>query len=124
MADQRGRIAVIDDDLGIRRSLERLLTLNGFDVKLYESPEIFILQSHTAVFACLVLDVHFDGMSGLELRELLLRSGTNIPIVLMSAEDANQISGLPPEPTFLHKPFSGSLLIEAIDEAVSSMPGS
>ncbi|CAN7543970.1 response regulator [Rhizobium sp. LjRoot254] len=123
MADQRGRIAVIDDDLGIRRSLERLLTLNGFEVTLYESPEIFINQSHTNVFNCLVLDVHFDGMSGLELRELLLRSGAKSPVVLMSAADENQIPGLPPDCKFLHKPFSGSVLITAIREAVSSVPG-
>jgi FixJ family two-component response regulator len=122
--EQRGRIAVIDDDLGMRRSLERLLTLNGFEVTLYESPEIFIKQSHTNVFICLVLDVHFDGMSGLELRELLLHSGAKIPIVLMSAADENQISDLPPERIFLHKPFPGSLLIAAINEAVTSVSAS
>ncbi|UVC09597.1 response regulator [Rhizobium sp. TH2] len=116
----KGKIAVIDDDLGIRTSVERLLKLNGFEVDAYASPELFLCQDYTDVYACLVLDVHFDGMSGLDLRKFLLKSKPNIPIVFISAEDADQIPELPADHAFLHKPFSGSLLIKTIRSVVAS----
>jgi FixJ family two-component response regulator len=107
-------IALIDDGPSICTSVKRLLTLNGFVVTTYASPESFLSSNHTNVYNCLVLDIQFEGMSGLELREFLLRSGCLVPIIFISAEDKHQIARLPSECAFLHKPFSGSLLIETI----------
>jgi FixJ family two-component response regulator len=120
LANLNGRVAIIDDDHGMRTSIERLLSLNGFKVEVFESPERFLSQTHRDEYSCVVLDVHFDGMSGLDLQKTLLVEKRNIPIIFISAEDADQIPDLPPEHAFLHKPFSGSLLVKMIHRAIAS----
>ena len=56
----RWRIAVVDDDAGVRRSLTRLLRASGFDVLTFGSAEEFLTEAPTS-FRCLVLDVQLGG---------------------------------------------------------------
>jgi len=115
-------VVVIDDDLGVRRGLARLLRASGFEVETYASANAFLERGSDDTGICLVLDIHLGGMSGLELADCLDEQGRSIPIVFISAQ-----GGSLPAPrssrcgtiAFLRKPFDESVLIEAISRALA-----
>jgi FixJ family two-component response regulator len=80
-------IGVIDDDPSVLKALVRLLRSAGFYVVPFASTELF-LETHQAwTLHCLVLDVHFEGMSGFDLESYLADVGLRFPIVFITAHD-------------------------------------
>ena len=118
MEKVRLTIAVVDDDPAMCRALRRLLGLAGFDVHTFASSEEFLARADAQrLSACLVLDVHMEGMSGPELREELIRRGEEVNVVFITAHDdeatwqrVREAAGIP----CLRKPFDETLLLEAI----------
>lgn len=115
-------VVVIEDDVGVRRSLARLLRVSGFEVATYASAEAFLSRPADDTSICLVLDIHLGGMSGLELADRLDEQGRSVPIVFISAQEGSY----PPQRysrsgtiAFLRKPFDESLLIEAVSRALT-----
>ena len=58
---------VVDDDASIRRALRRQLQILGFNVLVFQSAEELLASEDAAGDACLLLDVHMPGISGIEL---------------------------------------------------------
>lgn len=117
-------IGVIDDDPSVLKSLARLLRAAGFFVVPFASTELF-LETHQAwTLHCLVLDVHFEGMSGFDLETYLSDSGLKFPIVFITAHDDAALRERV-EATgqaFLRKPFEETELLEAINRMLASAP--
>jgi FixJ family two-component response regulator len=114
-------IAVIDDDASVRRALRRLLQSAGFTVETFGTAREFLDADYWAQTACLVLDIHLSGMSGVELQEYLAVSGVSIPIVFITAYDdvltrerVNRAGAI----GYLRKPVDQGTLIEAISRAI------
>ena len=80
-------IAVIDDDESLCRSLSRLLRASGFQTAIYPSGEAFLADTKRPQFDCLILDIQFDGMSGIELQKRIMASGSKVPIIFITAHD-------------------------------------
>jgi hypothetical protein len=55
-----------------------LIATSGFSVETYASAEQFLESPRSRTIACLVVDVHLGGVSGLDLHEGLVRSGSSI----------------------------------------------
>jgi FixJ family two-component response regulator len=113
-------VYVIDDDASLLRALRRLLAAGGFRVCTFASAEEF-LESAAATPACLVLDVHLGGLSGLDLHEQLLAAGRRIPVVFITAHDdavtrerAQRAGAI----DYLRKPFNDESLIAGIKRAL------
>jgi len=69
--------------------------------------------------ACLVLDVHLGGMSGFDLQQHLVRAGTPIPTVFITAhDDAATRQRAQSGAAYLRKPFREAALIGAIRQAL------
>lgn len=125
MTTGRAKIAVVDDDSAIRRALDRLLRGAGFDVETFASGEDYLARGEDYCPRCLVLDISLGGMSGLEVREALVRSGSRVPVVFITAHDdaqtrrALQEAGDVP---CLRKPFDEELLFEAIAAVTGGPP--
>jgi two-component system response regulator TtrR len=77
-------VYLVDDDEAVRDSLRWLLEGNGFSVRTFASAEAFLQAFDPAPFACLVLDVRMNGMSGIELHDELLRRGQDLPLIFMT----------------------------------------
>jgi two-component system, LuxR family, response regulator TtrR len=77
-------VYLVDDDEAVLDSLRWLLEGNGFGVRTYPSAEAFLQVYDPEPFACLVLDVRMNGMSGIELHDELLRRGQNLPLIFMT----------------------------------------
>lgn len=78
------KIGVVEDDHGVRESLQFLLEVAGHVVETFESAVDF-LKSETKHLAYLILDHHMPHMTGLELAERLRADGSDIPILLITA---------------------------------------
>ncbi|HEY7542181.1 MAG TPA: response regulator [Methylomirabilota bacterium] len=115
-------VYVIDDDASLLRALRRLLAAGGFRVCTFSSAEAF-LESATKTPACLVLDVHLGGLSGLDLQEHLLASGRQIPVVFITAHDdaiTRERARRAGAVDYLRKPFNDEHLIAGIRRALAT----
>jgi FixJ family two-component response regulator len=122
MKPHKIKIAVVEDDVSLARSFERLLRASGFDVRLHASAEDFLIAEPPPP-DCLVLDIHLGGMSGLELQRQLHVAGNSIPVIFVTANDTPagrkeaERSGCA---AYLLKPVNAEVLTKAINQAVGS----
>jgi FixJ family two-component response regulator len=117
-----GMIAIVDDDAGVREATESLLRSFGFSTACFASAEAFLISDCDRRTRCLILDIGLPGLSGLELQEYLIRSGLNIPIVLISGRLDQEacIEALASNDgamAFLSKPFTEEDLLHAVNTA-------
>jgi FixJ family two-component response regulator len=75
---------VVDDDASVRRSTERLVRPLGFGIQTFASAREFLDGARVEKPACLVLDVHMPGLSGLDLQRELAQRGVEIPIIFLT----------------------------------------
>ena len=93
----------------------------GYTVETFASASEFLDSSASDRTACLVLDIHLDGMSGFELSEQLAEDRTAIPIIFITAHDDARTrervrrAGVA---AYLPKPFDEQALLDAIARAV------
>lgn len=114
-------ITIVDDDGLVRLTTTKLLESHGFVVEAFGSAEHFLENGSLKDTACLLLDVHMPGMSGLDLQFHLALATHHIPIVFVTGmvdnairEQAFQAGAV----AFLHKPLLERNLLEAIRSAL------
>ena len=115
------QVAVVDDEDGIRKALERLLRSAGLGVRTYASGAEFLRVVNEQMPDCLVLDIRMRGMTGFDVQAQLKADHIVLPIVFITALDdpvdepramAAGASAL------LRKPFGDEDLLAAICNAV------
>ena len=82
------KILVVDDERAVRESLRRALALEGYDVDLASDGEEALESVRRAEPDALILDVLMPGVDGLEVSRRLRRSGSKVPILMLTARDA------------------------------------
>jgi two-component system, LuxR family, response regulator FixJ len=121
---QNVKVYVIDDDPAMRDSLDFLLGSAGFNVRLFESAQVFLNELSGLEAGCVVTDIRMPGIDGMELlRKLKLASGAlKLPVIVMTghgdvplAVEAMKLGAL----DFLEKPFDDDRLIGMIETALS-----
>jgi FixJ family two-component response regulator len=115
------RVAVVDDDLSVRKALKRLLSARSLQTETFASAQEFLASLPHGLPDCLVLDLHMPGMTGLELQSHLASRGLSIPTVAITAHDDPRLARFSRSSgaaAVLLKPLDGSALIEAIDAAI------
>jgi FixJ family two-component response regulator len=113
-------VAIVDDDISVRRSTRRLLGSSGLRAEAFASAEDFLQWERVAETGCLLLDVSMPGMDGLELQRRLAEIGRLIPIVFLSArasEEEERRALRAGAVSFLRKPVSKDVLLHAIRAA-------
>lgn len=123
MARMPTSIAVIDDDLPVRKALLRLLNARRFSAAIYQSAQEFIDSLKETVPQCLIVDVQMPEMTGLELQHHLDRAGVKIPTVVITAYDEPGIRDqclAAGASAFLVKPLDEQRLISVVTEALAS----
>jgi FixJ family two-component response regulator len=114
-------IFVVDDDKSVRDSLRRLLTSVGMTVEVFQSAQAFLGKPRPDSPACLVLDVHLPGLSGLDLQRELSRADASLPIVFLTGHGDIPMSVRAIKAgavEFLTKPFREKDLLDAIRQAI------
>jgi len=112
------RILVVDDERAVRESLRRALELEGYEIELANDGQeaLYRLESQAEPDA-VVLDVLMPGLDGLEVCKRLRRSGSKLPVLMLTARDAveNRVAGLDAgADDYLTKPFALEELLARI----------
>jgi FixJ family two-component response regulator len=122
MREGATRIAIVDDDVAVRKALARLLAACSFDVRSYGSAREFVDSAHPSP-QCLILDVQMPEVNGLELQRELRRAGHSVPTVFITAMDEPGLRErcLSAGATaLLIKPLSGKSILDAIRQALQT----
>ena len=122
MNDVAPLVAVIDDDPSVQRALLRLLRVEGFRAGAFSSADEFLDAFPGSGFACLILDIHLGGMSGLDLMERLKELGSRVPVIIITAHDdesAEERAVRGGASAFLRKPVEAQVLFDAIRRAIA-----
>ncbi len=121
MTETRPIVFVVDDDLAVRRSTERLIRSIGLEVQTFTSAREFLRNSRPERPACLVLDVRMPGLSGMDLQRDLSKSGIHIPIIFITGHGDIPMSVRAMRAgavEFLTKPFRSRGLLDAVRAAI------
>lgn len=126
LADQP-LISIVDDDEGIRSSLDGLMRSMGYRVALFESAEGFLGSAAAGQCECVVSDVQMPGgMSGIELLMQMRCTGIVVPVILISAFTAAETRDEAVRAgayCTLRKPFDGDDLVHCVERALSDCAG-
>lgn len=124
MPSKRKLVHVVDDDEGVRRSLDFLLSHADYEVLRWSSAEEFLKGADKMVPACAMLDIRMPGMDGLVLQQEMKTQGFNFPVIVLSghgdiamAVQAMQAGAA----DFLQKPADRQQVLDAVASAFERM---
>jgi len=113
----RQRILLVEDDAGVRRSLQLLLQARGLDVRAYATGDALLLDPTAREAAGLVADYRMNGLDGLDVLARLRERGWPGRALLItafpSAELAARAKALGYD-AVIEKPFRQNSLADAM----------
>jgi FixJ family two-component response regulator len=122
MAKAARNIAVVDDDSSLLRAIERLLSTRSWVTRTFRSGQQFLSSLADGLPDCLILDLQMPEMNGLEVQQVLISKGFDIPTIIVTSNTdaavrercltAGAIAYLP-------KPVRRAELFAAIDAALA-----
>ncbi|WP_455374795.1 response regulator transcription factor [Kaarinaea lacus] len=113
-------VYIIDDDEGIRHSLELLLQSVGKQTKTCTSAQEFLNSYDATKPGCLVLDVRMPGMSGLDLQHLLNEQEIQIPTIIITGHGDVPLAVRAMKEgavDVIEKPFNDQTLLDSLAKA-------
>jgi len=117
-------VHIVDDDKAIRDSLGMLMKSVGFEARAYDSAESFLNEADLYAPGCLIADIRMQGMSGLELQQLLNNKDIKMPVIIITghgdvpmAVQAMHAGAI----DFLEKPYDNELLVTRIKQCLSEV---
>lgn len=116
-------VHVVDDDPGIRDSLEDLFLSVGLTARSYANALDFLDQADPLLPGCLLCDVRLPQLGGLELQVRLSALGFLLPVIFMSghADISMAVRGLKAGARdFLLKPLRHQDVIDAANAAIEA----
>ncbi len=114
-------IAVIDDDEPFRAALDELLCSVGYGVRGFASAEEFVVAGGAGSYGCIIADIHMPGMSGIDLKQLLMSRECRVPVIMITARAEPGLEGRVASSgavCLLRKPFEADALIGCLDRAL------
>lgn len=114
----KGLVLIVDDDASARAGLGRFMRCAGYTVQTFASVAEFPLVSASRQAVCMVADVRMRGGGGLYLAEQLRQVGSSLPVILVSADDGEEVRQRAlaiGAAGFFHKPVDGRALLDAIE---------
>jgi FixJ family two-component response regulator len=114
-------VFIIDDDVGMRAAMLRLLKSVGLHAESFATPQDFFRRKPPDGPSCLVLDVRLPGMSGLDVQRKLIEFGVHIPVIFITghADIPMTVRAMKSGAVeFLTKPFRDQDLLDAIQQAL------
>lgn len=116
-------VFIVDDDRGVRDSLQHLMQSVNLRSKAYASASEFRAAYDPSTPGCLLLDIRLPGMSGLDLQEQLAAEGVPLPVLIItgfgdvpSAVRAMKDGAF----DFIEKPFNKQELLEKVQRALGA----
>ena len=115
---KKGTVYVVDDDEGVRDSLQWLLEGKDYRVRCYDSAETFLSRYDAREVACLIVDIRMAGMTGLDLQDRLVERKSPLPIVFITGHgDVPMAVNTMKKGAmdFIQKPFQETELVNLVE---------
>lgn len=109
------KVLVVDDNQSLCELYTILLTAWGYDVQAVKDGQeaLDYLSQHALGIKLVMTDFRMPGMNGVELTSRIKKLWPKIPVIVMSADDADEIgraARTAGADAFMHKPFKFSEL--------------
>jgi DNA-binding NtrC family response regulator len=120
------RVVVIDDEAGIRRTVEIVLTRAGYEVLLAANGNEGMRLCRETAPDLVITDIHMPGADGFETIACLRTVYPGLPVIAISGGDATErlellgSASLLGAVSSLRKPFTVRELLEAVHRALGS----
>jgi two-component system, LuxR family, response regulator FixJ len=118
----KGTVHVIDDDEGVRESIEFLFRSAQFEVRVYESAPAFLSKLSQVPGGCIVTDIRMPEVSGIDLLQRLRELKSTLPVIVMTghgdvplAVEAMKAGAV----DFIEKPFDDDVMLAAVRAALT-----
>ena len=115
-------VFVIDDDHGARTALARLLRSADWNCETYSSPSEFLARPPYSGRGCIILDVQMPDMTGIELHNMMIEKGIDLPVVFLTGHGDVPMGVRAMKKgavDFLLKPADDLALLGAVNDAVA-----
>jgi CheY-like chemotaxis protein len=108
-------VLVVDDDARVRALIVRVLHKGGFVVVEAASADdaVDVFETEPEI-AALVTDVVMPGGSGVRLAATLRQRRPDLPVIILSGFEGQQLGAFTPNAVVLSKPFSPRVLVDAL----------
>ena len=119
------KILLVDDDPGIRLSVQRSLEFEGYRVTTAEDGEAALVAIAAATYDCVILDISMPRLDGLAVCRRLRQDGNDIPVLVLTARQqvADRVSGLDAgADDYLAKPFALEELLARVRALLRRRP--
>jgi two-component system response regulator FixJ len=122
---EKSNVYIVDDDDGVRDSLQILLESSGHAVRGFASPQEFLDAVGSVDFGCILVDLQMPGMDGLELQHRLRALNVKLPVIVVTAHGdiATAVEAMRSGAIdFVEKPFSDDAILTSIKLALADRP--
>jgi FixJ family two-component response regulator len=123
MAETEGKIFVVDDDASVRDALSVIFEMEGYGVRVFADGDQFLTALKTEKPACVLLDVHMPGKSGLDILRSIDVGTFPAPVFIISGQGdiPMAVSAIKAGATdFIEKPFDADTVVTRVREAIAS----
>ena len=122
--DHKKKILVVEDDRTLRETLRYNLVAEGFEVLVASDGGEGLVRARQDNPDVIVLDLMLPSLSGVEVCKALRRDGSIVPVIMLTARDAeiDRVSGLESgADDYVPKPFSMRELIARVTAQIRRM---
>jgi FixJ family two-component response regulator len=115
------KVFIIDEDPAVRASLDSIFTVQGYNVRCFQSAEAFLAQHHPTQVGCVLVDLSAPLMGGSELLRQLQESGSLLSVIITSGliEAAALGKDAKASVPLLIKPYEVSTLLTMVEDGIA-----
>jgi FixJ family two-component response regulator len=117
----RPTVFIVDDDVMVRESLEKLVEASAWQPRTYASAGEFLACPRVPVPSCLILDAVLPEIDGLDVQRRLAADRCNIPIIFITrcGDVSTGVKAMKAGAVeFLTKPFDDDVILAAMSQAL------
>jgi FixJ family two-component response regulator len=114
-------VCLVDDDASIRRSLTRMLQLDGVDVRAFDEPQEFLAYLAANVVRLAILDIWMEPMTGMEVLTHLCAQSPQTRVIFITGREDETAERTVKEAgafAFFMKPFDDNEFLRTVHRAL------
>lgn len=114
-------VCLVDDDPSVRKSVSRLLESDGFKVRAFAEPEVFLEHLQKNPVPIVVLDIWMEKMTGMELLVHLCEKSPQTRVIFITGHEDTAAEATVMQAgafAFFLKPFDDKEFLSAVHRAL------
>lgn len=124
MAENPNLIYIVDDDPSVRDALSIVFDMEDFQVEAFDNGDAFLMAAGRKEPACVILDVHMPGRSGIDILKNLNAEEYPAPVFIISGQGdipmaVNAIKQGAFD--FIEKPFDADTVVQRVRDAIEAV---